>query len=322
MPTHPSGDGERLEEIEARLPIYKAAYHEGLSISSQLIGDLEYLSTRLSPENSSVRLPEKAVEMLALWHYNLTHEVGEKHGTPWAKASEAEKEESRRQARYRAEQIARSAAPEHSSEVEEEGGSSKHWPRASAKFRLPLESNGAFPLREGLAQRAGEQIGYHSGGCASWDGQEIELWFALDPAQLARIASTALTQPVSPQPDSTTRLSEGTGREEWPDQWMLRNALGEISHLQGGPVSELDLRYDQMRYVPFSRLSMEEGKERLILNDKGIAGLLDPESYDDEADRTVSMKRRMHDACEHFTGRAVELILRPTATQKPQDEEE
>lgn len=40
-----------------------------------------------------------AVESLAVWHYNLTHEGGEKHGTPWIKASEEEKEKSRKQAR-------------------------------------------------------------------------------------------------------------------------------------------------------------------------------------------------------------------------------
>lgn len=46
-----------------------------------------------------IQLPEGVVEELAIWHYCLTHEGGEKHGTPWIKASEEEKEKSRKQAR-------------------------------------------------------------------------------------------------------------------------------------------------------------------------------------------------------------------------------
>lgn len=55
----------------------------------------------------------------------------------------------------------------------------------------------------------------------------------------------------------------------------------------------------------------ERREERLILSDEGLAGLLDPDSFDDEAERTVSMKSRLWGACQDFSGRAVELILRP-----------
>ncbi len=48
-----------------------------------------------------VDVPEGALEALAVWHYNLTHHGGEKHGTPWVKASAAEKAKSLDQARYR-----------------------------------------------------------------------------------------------------------------------------------------------------------------------------------------------------------------------------
>lgn len=44
---------------------------------------------------------QDAVEALAVWHYNLTHDTGEKTGTPWVKASEAEKERCLNEARFR-----------------------------------------------------------------------------------------------------------------------------------------------------------------------------------------------------------------------------
>lgn len=60
------------------------------------------------------------------------------------------------------------------------------------------------------------------------------------------------------------------------------------------------------RYVPAS------GEERLILNDKGVAGLLDPDSATDRTERLESMERRLWAAAETFSGQPIELILRPT----------
>ena len=63
--------------------------------------------------------------------------------------------------------------------------SSAHWPRATITVRLPMERNGATPL-----QCNGQQIGYRSGSSTSADGNEIELWLALDPTHFSTPSPT------------------------------------------------------------------------------------------------------------------------------------
>jgi len=68
-------------------------------------------------DSGAVDVPEEAVERLAVFHYNLTHDIGEKHGTPWVGANETEKNESRKEARWR---LAQQLLPAIRQSVEEE----------------------------------------------------------------------------------------------------------------------------------------------------------------------------------------------------------
>lgn len=70
------------------------------------------------------------------------------------------------------------------------------------------------------------------------------------------------------------RHNDGSRVDRWPDQWMLRDATGRVSHLSGGPVKDLDPRYDQALYVPaeHQRDHLKAGVEAEVGRLEGEAG--------------------------------------------------
>lgn len=61
-----------------------------------------------------------------------------------------------------------------------------------------------------------------------------------------------------------------------------------------------------------SRRLLAADREYVVLNDKGLGGLLDA-AYPESIERNESLIARLHGGTREFEGEAVELILRPEA---------
>lgn len=82
---------------------------------------------------------------------------------------------------------------------------------------------------------------------------------------------------------------------------------------------ELEARTEKAERERDAAVEEERERGKLILSDKGVAGLLDPDSREEEQERLESALRRIEYAAQELTGRPVELVLRAALDQEDSD---
>lgn len=203
---------------------------------------------------------------------------------------------------------------------EEGRQSSKDWPRASLKLVLPLERNGASPLRPGLGDKTAERIGYMSGGCQSADGQEVEIWLALDPAHFSPPLSGTTKEPVTPEPSDHVWILVSDEDEDQTEfckecgaQRNRHGALPERATVTGGWPSAIDCDLLAVLRDPdaaFAKLPPEVQQEYIDAQESVlVARGFKPSPHERErvmGEVTVKLERKV---TEQFLGDGVQAIV-------------